>query len=188
LHHSRGNSCQRHWKNGSWYKVTYTNSYKGKNTAITGWVNGYYLKIYNQFISASNAYYISNKLTNLYPEPDTNKKYTYTISVNNGFYSTQRIVNSIGLIWYRVTFNGKTLYINSSYLNKSSFVSFSSTKYKAVRDTYVYQGYGNAYKRLNTIPEGTIVTSSGKIGGWYAISYGGAAGYETVLISANTLR
>jgi uncharacterized protein YgiM (DUF1202 family) len=164
-------------KNGSWYKVSYTYSSKGKNTTKTGWVNGYYLKEYNQFISTTKDYYISNRTANLYPVPNTSQKYTYTVSINNGFYSTQKVVNSIGQTWYRVTFNGKTLYINSSYVTKSSFVSFSSTKYKAVKDTSIYQGYGNAYKKLKTIPKGTIVTSLGKMGSWYAISYGGAAGY-----------
>ena len=164
-------------KNGSWYKVSYTYSVKGKNTTKTGWVNGSYLKEYNQFISTNKDYYISNKTANLYPVPNTSQKYIYTVSNNNGFYSTQKIVNSIGQTWYRVIFNGKTLYINSSYVTKSSFVSFSSTKYKAVKDTYVYQGYGNAYKKLKTIPKGAIVTSAGRIGSWYAISYGGAAGY-----------
>ncbi|MED1204549.1 SH3 domain-containing protein [Heyndrickxia acidicola] len=163
-------------KNGSWYKVSYIYSSKGKNTVKTGWVNENYLKEYNQLISEKN-YYVSNKTANLYPAPNTSKKCTYTVSSNNGFYSTQKVVNSIGQTWYRVTFNGKTLYISSSYVTKSSFVSFSPQKYKAVKETYVYQGLGNAYKKLKTIPKGAIITSAGRIGNWYAVSYGGAAGF-----------
>lgn len=164
-------------KNGVWHKVSYTYTLKGKATTKTGWVNSSYLKEHYQYSSIAKAYYFTKKATNLYSTPDTKKKQVYTISGNNGFYSTQKVVNSLGQTWYRVFYNGKAVYVNSSDVAKNVFTSFSQTKFQASKDTYVYEFYGNAHKKLVEIPKSAVVSSKNRIGDWYSVTYSGKTGY-----------
>ncbi|UPM54142.1 SH3 domain-containing protein [Gottfriedia acidiceleris] len=156
-------------KNGNWYKVTYSSK--------TGWVSGTYLKEYYKYTTQATAYYFTNKTTKLYPTPDTKKAAAYSVVVNNGFYSTQNIVNSIGQTWFRVSYNGKTLYVNSADVTKSSVATFAQTKYKAIRNTSLYQTYGVSSKVLSSIPSGTVISSSKRVGNWYYVTVNGKTGY-----------
>ncbi|MGG0177965.1 SH3 domain-containing protein [Gottfriedia acidiceleris] len=156
-------------RNGNWYKVTYN--------SITGWVSGAYLKEYYKYTTQSTAYYFTNKTTKLYPTPDTKKAAVYSVVVNNGFYSTQNIVNSIGQTWFRVSYNGKTLYVNSADVTKSTVATFAQTKYKAIKNTSLYQTYGISSKVLLSIPSGTVISSSKRVGNWYNVSLNGKTGY-----------
>ncbi len=164
-------------KQGAWYKVSYTYKYKGKSLTKTGWVAATYLKEYYQYTTQPTKYYFTKKTTKLYSTPDTKKKEVYTIETNNGFSSTQVVLNSIGQTWYRVNYKGKYVYVNSSDVVNNTFTSFTQTKYKASKDTYVYQYYGSVFSKLVTIPKGTIVSTSKKIGNWYYVSYNGKKGY-----------
>ncbi|RFU64923.1 SH3 domain-containing protein [Peribacillus glennii] len=164
-------------KNGSWYKVSYTYKSNGKNVTKTGWVVGSYLKEYYEYTSIAKSYYFTKKTTNLYPAPDTKKKQLYTVGMNNGFYSTQKIVNSKGQAWYRVAFKGKTVYVNGSDVTKNVFTSFTKTTYQAKKDSYLFEFYGNAHKKIVKIPKGATVSSNKRIGDWYLITYGGKTGY-----------
>ncbi|PLT35775.1 SH3 domain-containing protein [Bacillus sp. V5-8f] len=161
---------------GNWYKVSYVYTNSGKNQTATGWVNGG-LKEYYQYTNMKGTYYITNKQSSLYPTPDTKQKEVYRIAADNGLYSTQKVVNSIGQTWYRVSFNGKNVFIEGTNVNQSVLKTFKSTTYKALKDTYVYQSHGNAYKKLVKIPTGTLVLSDRNIGNWYKVTYGGKTGY-----------
>ncbi|MES9685292.1 SH3 domain-containing protein [Gottfriedia acidiceleris] len=156
-------------RNGNWYKVTYSSK--------TGWVSGTYLKEYYKYTTQAIAYYFTNKTTKLYPTPDTKKAAVYSVVVNNGFYSTQNIVNSIGQTWFRVSYNGKTLYVNSADITKSAVATFAQTKYKAIRNTSLYQTYGVSSKVLSSIPTGTVISSSKRVGNWYNVTLNGKTGY-----------
>ncbi|PFH85625.1 SH3 domain-containing protein [Bacillus sp. AFS088145] len=156
-------------RNGNWYKVTYSSK--------TGWVSGTYLKEYYKYTTQATAYYFTNKTTKLYPTPDTKKAAVYSVVVNNGFYSTQNIVNSIGQTWFRVSYNGKTLYVNSADVTKSAVATFAQTKYKAIKNTSLYQTYGVSSKVLSSIPSGTVITSSKRVGNWYNVTLNGKTGY-----------
>ncbi|MEH7511726.1 SH3 domain-containing protein [Gottfriedia acidiceleris] len=156
-------------RNGKWYKVTYSSK--------TGWVSGTYLKEYYKYTTQATAYYFTNKTTKLYPTPDTKKAAVYSVVVNNGFYSTQNIVNSIGQTWFRVSYNGKTLYVNSADVTKSAVATFAQTKYKAIKNTSLYQTYGISSKALSSIPAGTVISSSKRVGNWYIVTLNGKTGY-----------
>ncbi|WP_176547173.1 SH3 domain-containing protein [Bacillus sp. AFS053548] len=156
-------------RNGNWYKVTYSSK--------TGWVSGTYLKEYYKYTTQATAYYFTNKTTKLYPTPDTKKAAVYSVVVNNGFYSTQNIVNSIGQTWFRVSYNGKTLYVNSADITKSAVATFAQTKYKAIKNTSLYQTYGVSSKVLSSIPSGTVISSSKRVGNWYIVTLNGKTGY-----------
>ncbi|MFF3022066.1 SH3 domain-containing protein [Gottfriedia sp. NPDC057948] len=155
--------------NGNWYKVTYSSK--------TGWVSGTYLKEYYKYTTQATAYYFTNKTTKLYPTPDTKKAAVYSVVVNNGFYSTQNIVNSIGQTWFRVSYNGKNLYVNSADVTKSAVATFAPTKYKAIKNTSLYQTYGASSKVLSSIPSGTVISSSKRVGNWYSVTLNGKTGY-----------
>ncbi|MFF2877252.1 SH3 domain-containing protein [Gottfriedia sp. NPDC057991] len=156
-------------RNGKWYKVTYSSK--------TGWVSGTYLKEYYKYTAQATAYYFTNKTTKLYTTPDNKKAAVYSVVVNNGFYSTQNIVNSIGQTWFRVSYSGKTLYVNSADVTKSAVATFAQTKYKAIKNTSLYQTYGISSKVLSSIPSGTIISSSKRVGNWYIVTFNGKTGY-----------
>lgn len=156
-------------RNGNWYKVTYGSK--------TGWVSGLYLKEYYKYTTQSTAYYFTNKTTKLYSTPDTKKAAVYSVVINNGFSSTQKVVNSIGQTWFRVSYNRKTLYVNSTDVTKSAIATFAQTKYKAIKNTSLYQTYGVSSKVLSNIPSGTIVSSSKRVGNWYNVTINGITGY-----------
>lgn len=159
-------------KKSGWYKVTY--SYK--STKKTGWVSSGYVKEYIDYQSISKIYLFTKKSAALFTKPSAQGK-SVTVVANNGFYSTQKIVNSIGETWFRVYLNGNKLYLKNSGLTQSTFTSFSKTKYVSEKKTNLYQSYGNAHKKLTVIPKGTEVTSKKRNGDWLSVSYNGLTGY-----------
>ncbi|WHY66358.1 SH3 domain-containing protein [Neobacillus sp. SuZ13] len=160
-----------------WYKVTYTYSSKGKNATTTGWVKGNFLKEYYKYNAISGGYYFTKKTVKLYSTPDTKKSGIYSLASGNGLYSAYHAVNSVGQVWYRVSYNGKTLYVYSGEVSKATLTSFAAAEYQAKLDTYLYVSYGKAYTKLVKIPKQTIISSNQKIGDWYKVSYNGKSGY-----------
>ncbi len=164
-------------KYGSYYKVTYSYNSKGKTYKKSGWVSGSYVKEYYQYTKTSGTYYFTNKTVSLYSTPDTKKKAVGSLPSGNGLYSTQKVVNSIGKTWYRITYKGKNLYIYSGDVYKSSSKTLSKKDYQISQDTYVYSSYGTAYTKLIKIPKGTVISSVKMVGNWYEVSYKGIKGY-----------
>ena len=160
-----------------WYKVSYTYSSKGKNVTTTGWVKGTYLKEYYKYSAITGAYYFPKKTVKLYSTPDTKKSAVYNLASGNGLYSSYQAVNSVGQIWYQVSYNGKTLYVYSGDVNKYTLTSFAATDYQAKLDTYLYLSYGNVYTKLVKIPKLSVITVKQRIGDWYKVSYNGKSGY-----------
>lgn len=164
-------------KKGSYYKVTYSYKSKGKTYKKSGWVSGSYVKEYYQYTNTSGTYYFTKKTAKLYSTPDTKKKAIASLPNGNGLYSTQKVVNSIGKTWYRVTYKGKYLYISSGDVYKSSAKTLSKKNYQINNDTYVFSSYGPSFTKLIKIPKGTVVSSVKMIGNWYEVSYKGKKGY-----------
>ena len=156
-------------KSGSWYKV----SYNGK----TGWVSGEYLKESYTYTSTSTTYYSTNRSVGIYTNPDRKKKKVYTLPKNYLVASTQKVVNSLGETWYRITYNGKTYYILGSTVTWKKAASMQTTSFKAVQGTNLYSSAGTAHSKLAKLPKGTIITTSYQIGDWYKITYNGKTGY-----------
>ena len=160
-----------------WYKVTYTYSSKGKNVTTTGWVKGTFLKEYYKYSAISGGYYFTKKTVKLYSTPDTKKSAVYSLASGNGLYSAYQAVNSVGQVWYRVSYNGKTLYVYSGDVSKATITSFAAADYQAKLDTYLYASYGKTYTKLVKLPKQTIISSKQRIGDWYKVSYNGKSGY-----------
>ncbi|TCN26705.1 SH3 domain-containing protein [Mesobacillus foraminis] len=164
-------------KKGNWYKASYTYSKSGRKYTATGWVDGRYLKEYTQYSKTAGTYYFTKKTAGLYSAPDTKKKAAYTLGSHNGFYSTQKAINSLGQTWYQVSYKGKSLYVKAADVVKHTPKSIKKTNYKAAKNTYLYQSYGEGYTKLIMIPKGKIISVSSSIENWYKTSYGGKTGY-----------
>ncbi|MBS4200625.1 SH3 domain-containing protein [Bacillus sp. FJAT-49732] len=164
-------------KIGDKYKVSYTYKVKGKNVTNTGWVSGKYLKEYYKYTNTAKTYYETQKTTNLRSSADTKKKAVGKINKRNIVYSTQKVVNSLGQTWFRVSFSGKNYYVLSSDVKKVTLKTIIKTNYLAKNDTYLYSSYGNAYKKLVMIPKGSLISTKQQIGNWYKVTYNGKTGY-----------
>ncbi|MBV7505718.1 SH3 domain-containing protein [Bacillus sp. sid0103] len=173
----KGKTIQSSEKLSDWYKVTYTYLSKGKNVTTTGWVMGTYLKEYYKYSAITGAYYFSKKTVKLYSTPDTKKTAVYSLASGNGLYSAYQAINSVGQTWFKVTYNGKTLYVYSGDVTKSTLTSFSAAEYQSKLETYLYASYGKAYTKLVKIPKQTIISTKQRIGDWYKVSYNGKTGY-----------
>ncbi|MDZ5470395.1 SH3 domain-containing protein [Bacillus sp. 31A1R] len=173
----KGKTVTSKEKKGTWYKVSYTYKSNGKSVTKTGWVSGKYIKEYYKYTSTSSAYYWTNKPTKLYSTPDRKKQALASVGTNNGYRSTQQVVNSLGETWYRVTYNGKNAYVYSKDVNKYSTKKIDQTKLTATEDTYVYASYGRGSKKLTKVTEGDTFTSTYMVGKWYKVSLKGDTGY-----------
>jgi beta-N-acetylglucosaminidase/uncharacterized protein YraI len=163
-------------KIGSWYKASYTYNLKGKQVTKTGWVSNGYLKEYYQYIKFSGTHYFTKKTAYFYTTPDRkNKAYTRFVS-NTGFYSNEKVINSLGQTWYRVSYKGKTLYVYSDDVVRYASKNFLKTSFKANKDTYIYSSYGLGYSK-SKIKKGTIVSSTSSLQDWYKVMYNGKSGY-----------
>ncbi|MBS4200627.1 SH3 domain-containing protein [Bacillus sp. FJAT-49732] len=164
-------------RKGDMVKVTYTYKSKGKSITKSGWVSGKYLKEYYKYTNTAKTYYATQKTTNLRSSPDTKKKVVTKINKGNVVSSTQKVVNSLGQTWYRVSFNGKNYYVISSDMKKVTLKTIPQTNYLAKNDTYLYSSYGNAYKKLIKIPKGSVISTKLQIGNWFKVTYKGKSGY-----------
>ncbi|WP_142303690.1 SH3 domain-containing protein [Neobacillus soli] len=162
---------------GNWYKVSYQYTQKGKKQTVTGWVSAAYLKEYYQTSSKPGAYYFTKKTVSLYSTADKKKKAVYSLAGGNGLYSASQVVNSIGQTWFKVSYNGKTLFVFSGDVQKYSLSSFSAADYYSNRDTYLYASYGKAYSKLVKIPNGSTISVNQRIGDWYKVTVNGKSGY-----------
>ncbi|MDZ5470394.1 SH3 domain-containing protein [Bacillus sp. 31A1R] len=164
-------------KKGNWFKVSYTYTFKGKSVTSTGWVSGTYLKEYYKTSTVSETYYFTKKSSNLYPSPDTKRKSLVNIEKDNGFLTKQKVVNSIGQTWYKVSFNGANYYIRSTDVSKKTKQSFQVMSLQASEDTFLYQSFGKVHGKISSIPKGTILTTQKSIGDWFEVEFNGQAGY-----------
>ncbi|WP_251028751.1 SH3 domain-containing protein [Bacillus sp. ISL-18] len=164
-------------KSGSWYKVSYTYTSNGKNVTATGWVSGEFLKEYYSYSNTTETYYFTNKTVSLYPTPDSKNQAVSTLAAGNGLLSTQKVVNSVGQTYYRVSYNGKTLYVISSDVTAASVKSFAKADYQTNKDSYLYSSYGTSFGVLMNLPKDTILSSAKTIGSWYEVTYQGKTGY-----------
>jgi beta-N-acetylglucosaminidase len=160
-----------------WYKVTYSYPSKGKNVLVTGWVKSTFLKEYYKYSTIPGGYYFPKNTVKLYDSPDTKKSAVYSLTSGNGLYSANQAVNSLGQTWFKVSYNGKTLYVYSGDVSKYILTSFAETEYQAKLDTYLYVSYGKTYTKLVEIPKQTLISVNQRIGDWYKISFNGKSGY-----------
>ena len=95
-------------------------------------------------------------------------------------------VSDISNNWGKVTYNGKTGYINMQYTQKYTTTSSSggssstSSSYKTTDNLRVRKGRGTSYATLTTIPKGKTVTISDIKDNWGKVTYNGKTGYSSM--------
>ena len=179
-------------KSKDWYKVSYTYKVKGKNVTKTGWVNGSYLKEYYQYSTITNTYLVTKTQAKLYLSPDTKKKQVATVESNYEFAPTQKIVNSKGETWYRVSFETQNLYISSTagtlkssvILTKNSNVSkvtISDTTFVTISKQNLYNEPNESSELIAEIPNAEIVVASVQTSNkWYQVNYANKIGFVPI--------
>ncbi len=164
-----GKIVTSHQRIGNWYNVSYTYSSGGKNVTRTGWVWGSYLQHHHSYSSMSNTYLATNKSAYLYPTPDTGGPATFKASSDVKLQSNQKVVNSRGVTVYRVSYQGKTVYVKNTDVFTTTAIT--PTTYKSSGNITLHTGPGNSYASKLTVPAGGILASDRRIGNWYHVTY-----------------
>lgn len=163
-------------KKGNWHKVSYEYVASGKKKTITGWVHSTYLKEFYQYVQTKDMYYLLKKLTNVYDSPN-GRNVGWQLPSNSVIHSKRTVINFIGQTLYEIQLKGKTGYVLSTDVMNVQPKSFTSTKYIAVKNTFLYHSFGSIYGTLDTIPQGTVVVTDFNVGNWYKVIYKNKIGY-----------
>jgi mannosyl-glycoprotein endo-beta-N-acetylglucosaminidase len=162
----------------NWYHISYNYSSNGKTVTTTGWVLGSYLSHYHQYTTIASVKYSTKNDAYLYPTPDTGRAALFKVSSNYSFYTTEKVTNSHGDTLYGLTYQGQKVYVKATDVTEvSDIVTFPTTTYKTSARISLRSGAGNNYSIVSDVPEGSIVTSSERIGNWYRVQTSNASGW-----------
>lgn len=169
----------------TWYKL----KYNSKN----GYVSSKYVNIKQPTVtSVSNTKgTVNTKKDPLTVRSGPGSSYSKIGSMSKGktFDITGKSTDSSGVVWYRLTYSGKTGYVSSVYV-KTSTTSSSVTAVVNTKATVntkkdpliVRSGPGKNYSKIGSLAKGKTVSVSGKVldssgTTWYTFSYNGKTGY-----------
>ncbi|WP_215146233.1 SH3 domain-containing protein [Exiguobacterium qingdaonense] len=144
---------------GSWYKV----SYGGK----TGYVSSQYVNVSN----TSNYYKTTDRLNMRLTAASWSDVIT-VLPAN----ATVKYVSRYGS-WYKVTYNGKTGYVASSFLTPTSAPIPPSDYYKTNVNLNMRLTAASWSDVVTTIPSGATVKYVSRYGSWYKVTFNGKTGY-----------
>ncbi|WP_214845330.1 SH3 domain-containing protein [Exiguobacterium sp. S90] len=148
-------------------------TYGGK----TGYVASKYLTPYYQKQSISGQRFAISKPMTLHQSAMTTAKTIATLDANDVYYTSQKVINPYGEVWYRVMYDGKTSYIQALNANPISYQRLTDTTYETT-DAYSLRQYaGTGFPRELVVPSGTSLKATGRIGDWFKVSYAGKSGY-----------
>ncbi|WP_449403118.1 SH3 domain-containing protein [Exiguobacterium artemiae] len=148
-------------------------SYKGK----TGYVASKYLIAYDKKETIKGQRFLVSKKTTLHASASATAPVIATLNEQDAYYSSQKITNSFGEIWYRVKYDGKTVYARALNTKPVAYTKMSKTPLKTT-DSYILRQYaGTAYPRQLVVPTGSSLNTTGRIGDWYNVTYAGKSGY-----------
>jgi len=159
----------------NWYKVSYD--------SVEGYMSGDYLSIAKKVEDADLGHGMvtteDNASLNVRREPDLNA--TRVGVLNAG---TVVEINGFDNGWYKITYSSVTGYVLSDYLTitKDDVGTPAIPDYGKVVSTNgaalnMRSGPDTTYKRLATLPSGTVVKVLDSEDGWYKITYGSTTGY-----------
>ena len=160
----------------TWYRLTFN----GK----TGYVSSLYVKTSSTSSGSSGSSSsdvtgskgtVSTKSDPLIVRSGPGSKYSKIGSMAKGktFTITGQTTDSLGVVWYKLTYNGKTGYVSSAYVKVTGSSSGSSgssgsdvTGSKGTVNTkndplIVRSGPGTSYSKLGTLAKGSSVTITG---------------------------
>lgn len=165
-----------------WYKF----SYNSKN----GYVSSKYVDIkQGSVISVSNLKG-TVKATTLNVRTGAGNWYNKlgTLSKGKTFNITGKVTNKYGVLWYRLTYNGKTGYVHSNYITTAKIASYTVTTVSNTKGTVksssvnVRKGPGTSYSKLGALKSGDTFDITGKAKDksgkyWYRFKYNGNTGF-----------
>lgn len=148
-------------------------SYNGK----TGYVASKYLTAYDKKETIKGQRFLVSKKTPLHTAASTTAPVTVTLNEQDAYYTSQKVTNSVGEVWYRVAYGGKMVYARSLNATPILYTKMSKTALKTT-DGYILRQYaGTAYPRQLVVPTGTSLQTTGRVGDWYSVTYAGKSGY-----------
>ncbi len=173
--------------------------YRFKFNSKTGYVSSKYIttkkitsttssSISETKVSLKGTVSLSSGSLNVRSGPSTSYSVIGTLKKGSTFNITAKAKNKSGKYWYKLTYNGKTGYVSSSYVTTTSTSSSSSSSTSSSAVTFklgtttaesgvnVRAGAGTSYSVLTVLPYGSLVTvtgsakaSNGKV--WYKYKY-----------------
>ncbi|WP_214829778.1 SH3 domain-containing protein [Exiguobacterium algae] len=143
----------------SWYKV----SYGGK----TGYVASEFVNV-----TTMSDYYKTTNQVNMRLTAASWSDVVMTIPSG----ATVKYVGQYGS-WYKVTYNGKTGYVASSYLSPTSAPVPPSAYYKTTDALNMRLSAASWSDVILTIPANATVKYVSRYGSWYKVTYNGKTGY-----------
>lgn len=148
-------------------------TYGGK----TGYVASKFLALYYKKQSIKGQRFAISKSLTLHQSATTESRKIATLDANDVYYTSQKIINPYGEVWYRVKYDGKTRYIQALNANPISYQRLTDTTYETT-DAYSLRQYaGTGFPRELVVPSGTSLKTTGRIGDWYKVAYAGKSGY-----------
>ena len=161
-------------ENSEWFKLTFN----GK----TGYVNKAFTKADNPAPAPtptpqSRTVYVNTPGSTLNVRSGPGTSFSIIGSLKHGEKVT---VTDENASWCKLTYNGKTGYINSSYVKNDPVSPQPAQKTGTVNTPAglnVREGPGTTYKILGALVNGTKVTILDKSGSWYKIAYGTGDGW-----------
>lgn len=159
--------------------------YQFKFNSKTGYVSSKYVNIKQPTVtSVSNLKGTVKADGGLNVRSGAGTSYSYLGKLSNGktFTITGKVKDTKGVWWYRLTFNGKTGYVSSSYVKTSSTapsvtaVSNLKGTVKSSNGLTVRKGPGTNYGMLSVLGNGATITLTGKAQDssgvwWYSYKY-----------------
>ena len=87
-----------------------------------------------------------------------------------------------GVMWYHVTYNGKTGWVSSRYATEGEAGTSASGKVKTTGSVNLRSGAGLSYQSLKVIPKGVSLSyvakqKDGRGVVWYRVTYQGITGW-----------
>ncbi|CAM3954133.1 SH3 domain-containing protein [Mesobacillus thioparans] len=165
---SQGTKVSSNLRVGDWYKVS---SINGSGALSEGWMHTSGLEKASKYTNISGIYFSVNKSSNLYTTPDNKNTPVNSVQPGDVLYTTQKVVNGIDELWYRVFVNGKTLYVRGDDLTQSVSRSFKDDKYIVLADTDMYEYHGYIFNKLGSLPKDTEILVSQSVGNWYKVTF-----------------
>lgn len=177
-------------KEGSWYKISYNGT--------TGYVYGDYVKVNDNSTSQPSNPNTPEQTPSTPENTQTGQVINVTskLNIRGGAGTNYGIVGTLGAnatvnilgqegSWYKISYNGVTGYVSSSYIKINSSSNNTNTdstvKYGKVVNIStklnVRKSASTSSSIIGTLANSTKVTILEKLNGWYKISYNGIVGY-----------
>lgn len=173
----------------TWYRLNYNSK--------TGYVSSKYVYIKQPTVTAvtNTKGTVNTSKDPLTVRSGAGSSYTKlgTLAKGKTFDITGKTTDGSGVVWYRLTYNGKTGYVSSLYVKTSTTstgggstvtptTNMKGTVNTAKDPLTVRSGAGSTYSKLGTLAKGKVFDITGQASDskgtiWYQLNFNGKTGY-----------